>query len=134
MLATLYPPNPHPSPPHFITPRQLVFLPPGGAACVTSFLVTGKHAVTGRQLPRRNVTAGLAVTYGNLTAGATYNFTVAATNGAKGAGAAAVTRVTLPPGLLDAKPGPPEKLRAVAVNATAAKVRGWLHLGVWPLA
>lgn len=106
-----------------------MILPPAGAACVTNLVIKARDAATGRQLAARNVTAGLAVVYADLKPGATYEFSAAAANGAQGAGAPTGARAALAPALLDAKPGPPEKLRAVAVNATAVRVRAARALG-----
>lgn len=110
--------TPHPRP----TP-QVIFLPPNGTACFDAFIVSGKEVSapkgsasgTPSTLPTQTVEA-LFATFAGLTPGATYQFDVAASSKSAGSGAPLAARAALPPAFLDAKPGPPETFRAVALS------------------
>jgi len=103
------------------TAVELVFLPPSGKACFSGFIVTGRDAA-GAALPTRKVNGGLSTIFSGLTRGATYEFAVAANSASKGASGTKSTRVALPPSLLDAEPGPPERFKAVAISESSMQL------------
>jgi hypothetical protein len=101
---------------------QVVFLLPNDTSCVDYFIVAGRDVASGAALPPRKVEDGLAATFGGLAPGATYLFDVSAAGRAAGAGPPLSVRAALPPGALDAAPGPPERFRAAAASDTAANL------------
>jgi hypothetical protein len=98
-----------------------VFLPPNGTACVDSTLVRVKDLASGSFLPRRHVNASLATTFTGLSRGGEYRVYVTGTNKA-GIGKPIWARAALPPALLDAKPGAPERFRAAALDDATVRI------------
>jgi hypothetical protein len=80
-----------------------------------------KDLASGAFLPRRRVNASLSTTFTGLARGGEYRVYVTATNKA-GIGKPIWARAALPPALLDAKPGAPERFRAAAVDEASARV------------
>jgi hypothetical protein len=99
-----------------------VWLPPNDTACVDAFTVRARDVTSGAPLPKRDVNTSLSAVYAGLTPGATYRFFVAAAGAAAGSGRAAIARAVTPPGLLEAKPGPPERFKAVAADAASVRL------------
>lgn len=107
--------------------KQVLFLPPNSSACFDAFVVSGTEPSSGALLATQTLGDDLSAVYDNLTPGHTYEFTVAASSKAKGAGPPAAARAALPPATLDAKPGPPELVRAVALDDSSARVSRARH-------
>jgi hypothetical protein len=97
------------------TAVEVTFLPPNSTACFDAFVVSARDSGGGAAPPPQTVD-GLSAVFTGLTPGATYEFAVRAQSAGRGAGPALTAPATLPPGLLDAKPGPPERFRAVATG------------------
>jgi len=111
------------------TALQVVYLAPNDTACLDSFVLSAKDTTSGSSLPQRTVSDGLSAVYAGLQKGHTYEFSVTANSKAKGGGKPLKTRAALPPALLDAKPGAPERFRAVATGDSTVKLTWDLPAG-----
>lgn len=62
----------------------------------------------------------LFTVFAGLKKGATYEFDVATSSRSKGQSKPAIAKAALPPSYLDARPGPPERFRAVSASDASA--------------
>lgn len=83
---------------------------------------------TGAALTPQTVDNALTASFTGLTAGATYEFSVAAT-GPAGSGTASTSQLAVSPATLDVVPDAPENFNAVALGDTSAKLTWGLPPG-----
>ena len=107
-----------------IPPRpapQMAWLMPSRGGCFDEFVVSARNQETGRPLPPRRVRDANA-TFKDLSPGATYSFSIAASgNGGTGPTSTAAAAM-LPNFLPGVAPGPPDALAGKALNATSVQL------------